>query len=159
MLWDPSLVDVDIIGSSFQEIHSHVKVSGLSFLLTSLYASPFFDRRKLLWDSLSSLGPSIILPWLILGDFNDISSASKKFGGLPPNRYKISCFNNFLHACNLVDLGFEGPRFTWTNCRDHNNIIRTRIDRGHASPSWLQLFPNTKIFHLPRVRSDHCPLF
>lgn len=59
MLWDPSFVDVDILASSFQEIHSHVKVSGFSFLLTSLYASPSFERRKLLWDSLSSLGPSL----------------------------------------------------------------------------------------------------
>lgn len=73
MLWDPNAVDVDIIGSSFQEIHSHVKVSGSSFILSSLYASPNFDRRKLLWDSLSSLGPSITLPWILLGDFNDIS--------------------------------------------------------------------------------------
>ncbi|KAF7827350.1 reverse transcriptase [Senna tora] len=67
-------------------------------------------------------------------------------------------FNSFLNNCNLLDLGFVGPLFTWTNCQQDGHIIRTRIDRAHATHSWINLFPNSKVYHLPRAHSDHCPI-
>lgn len=93
-----------------------------------------------------------------MGDFNDIASPREKFGGNLPNRTKMAIFNNFLNKSNLVDLGFSGPLFTWTNNREFGRTIRTRIDRCHANPSWISLFPNSKVFHLPRIHSDHCPI-
>ena len=82
----------------------------------------------------------------------------KKFGGRPPSLYKMSTFNDFLNSCNLFDLGFSGPLFTWTNNREHGKTIRTRIHRCHANLPWLNLFPNSNVTHLPRTHSDHCPL-
>lgn len=93
-----------------------------------------------------------------MGDFNEIANRNEKFGGRPPSSSKMAFFNNFLNTSNLIDLGFKGPKFTWTNCRDNNRLIRTHIDRFHANQNWLSMFPNTKILHLPRVKSDHCPL-
>lgn len=83
---------------------------------------------------------------------------NKKFGGRHPNRLKIETFNRFLFKANLLDLGFVGLRFTWTNGRSLDAIIRTRIDRAHANPNWLNLFLETKVFHLPCLFSDHCPI-
>lgn len=82
----------------------------------------------------------------------------EKIGGRPPNRIKMKTFNNFLYKANLLDLGFVGPRNTWTNCRQDRSIIRTQIDRAHANPNWLNIFPETKVIHLPRLNSDHCPI-
>lgn len=159
MLWDPSTVTVDIIAASFQEVHSHIKVQLSPFLLTTIYASLHHDIRKILWDRLGSLlGSSLNLPWLIVGDFNYIANKNENFGGCPPNNRKMFLFNQFLYGGNLIDLGFEGPKYTWTNCRDNNRLIKTRIDRFHANSDWISLFPNSKVFHLPRIRSDHCPL-
>lgn len=158
MLWNPTTIQVNILASSFQEIHAHGKVQNFSFILTGLYASPIFNIRKNLWESLSIMSQALSYPWVLLGDFNDISNRDEKFGGLPPSQYKMNCFNNFLNISNLIDLGFEGPRFTWLNGREHHSLIRTRIDRVHANSSWLALFPNSKVFHLPRVKSDHCPI-
>lgn len=104
------------------------------------------------------MGKFIDIPWVLLGDFNDISSNNEKFGGLPACQTKINCFNKFLKDSNLIYLGFEGPRFTWPNGRDHHVLVRTRIDRVHANKHWLTLLPNSKVFHLPRVKSDHCPI-
>lgn len=64
-----------------------------------------------------------------MGDFNDISRPQEKFGGRPLSRVKMETFNNFLYKANLIDLGFIGPKFSWTNCRQDRSIIRTRIDR------------------------------
>lgn len=158
MLWDPNTVSVDIIASSFQEVHSHIKVQHTSFLLTAIYASPHYDIRKIIWDKLGSLSSSLIILWLLMGDFNDISNRNEKFGGCPPNPRKMFLFNQFLNRGNLIDLGFKGPKYTWTNCRENNRLIKTRIERFHANPDWISMYPNSKVFHLPRVRSDHCPL-
>ncbi|KAF7844372.1 reverse transcriptase [Senna tora] len=49
----------------------------------------------------------------------------------------------------LIDLGFSGPLFTWTNNHQNGTIIRTRIDRAHANQSWLNLFLDSKVYHLP----------
>lgn len=98
------------------------------------------------------------LPWLIMGDFNDISNTKEKFGGRHPDLNKMALFNDFLNTCNLIDLGFIGPLFTWSNNREHGKTIRTRIDRCHANSSWLNIFPNSIVSHLPRTHSDHCPI-
>lgn len=67
-------------------------------------------------------------------------------------------FLNFLKKANLIDLGFRGPKFTWTNCRESCSLIRTRIGRSHANVTWLNLFPDSQVTHLPRLSSDHWPI-
>lgn len=158
VLWHPHIVTIEPMASSFQEIHCRVKVNNLFFILSAIYARPKYDIRKNLWTSLSTAFTNLSLPWLLMGDFNDIASTKEKFGGRPPNLNKIMFFNDFLNSCNLIDLGFTGPLFTWTNNRDCGQTIKTRIDRCHANPLWLQLFPNSNVTHLPRTHSDHCPI-
>lgn len=80
----------------------------------------------------------------MLGDFNEISHSREQFGGQPSNRYKMDLFNSFLNKGNLLDFGFVGPRFTWTNGRHPEVIIRTRIYRDHANSNWLNLFSLNK---------------
>lgn len=158
LLWNPLNITIDPLASSFQELHCKVTVSNSSFILSAIYASPTYSLREKLWLNLSNTFCHFNLPWIIMGDFNDIASPREKFGGNPPNRTKMATFNNFLNKSNLVDLGFSGPLFTWTNNREFGCTIRTRIDRCHANPRWISLFPNSKVFHLPRIHSDHCPI-
>lgn len=149
VLWNPNSVPLEPIASSFQEIHLECKVTNFSFLLTAIYASPIFERRKLLWSSFTNLTTILSKPWLIIGDFNDIAKLSEQ---------KMSVFNNFLTNYGLVDLGFLGSPFTWTNGRIGNQIVRTQIDRAHANCEWLSHFLDIKVIHLPKPRLDHNPL-
>ena len=55
--------------------------------------------------------------WLCLGDFNEIMDANEKFGGLPKSRRQMMGFRDTLLSCNLHDLGFVGPKYTWSNMR------------------------------------------
>ncbi|KAK9145579.1 hypothetical protein Sjap_005482 [Stephania japonica] len=55
-------------------------------------------------------------------------------------------------------LGFEGPRFTWTNRRLGDQRIAARLDRGVVEQRWLDAFPNAIIIHLCLPRSDHLTL-
>lgn len=43
--------------------------------------------------------------------------------------------------------------------REKNNAIYERLGRGWTNVEWLTLFPESKLTHLPRVASDHCPIF
>ena len=118
LLWNegPSF-SVEIITCSEHSIHSLIKVHSpsLYFLFTAVYAPPQFNKRKPFWDYLQNLAVNISLPWLLLGDFNDMISEEEKLGGLPVNRTRMMAFRNCLDNYGLMDLGFHGPRFTWTN--------------------------------------------
>ena len=86
-------------------------------------------------------------------------SEEEKLGGLPVNRTRITAFRNCLDKCGLIDLGFHGPRFTWTyKIPAWQSTIKERLDRGLGNVEWTLLFPSAEIHHLPRVKSDHCPI-
>lgn len=60
--------------------------------------------------------------------------------------------------CNLIDLGYTGPPFAWTNKREPLGLIKERIDRVWMNAEWRSIFPDSRLFHLPIMQSDHCPL-
>ena len=99
---------MEILTHSEYSIHALVKVpsTSFSFLLIAIYALPNFNKRKLFWDHLQNLATAISLPWVLLGDFNDMLSDDKKLGGLPLNRTCISTFQACMDNCGLMDLGF-----------------------------------------------------
>ena len=93
-----------------------------------------------------------------MGDFNDVIDGTKKLGGNPVSLRRITAYRNCMNFCNMIDLGFFGASFTWTNRRDINALIQQRIDRCWTNSDWTLLFPDANVTHLPRVSSDHCPL-
>ena len=97
------------------------------------------------------------MPWVTLGDFNEMTCQTEKWGGRPISKIRTDLFNKTLSECNLIDLGFVGPKFTWSNNRKHAPI-HERLDRGCANDLWFNKFPNSAIHHLPKITSDHCPL-
>lgn len=51
----------------------------------------------------------------IIGDFNAIAGESDKWGGNPTLNKNSRAFREFIFEAQLVDLGFKGPAYTWTN--------------------------------------------
>ena len=153
-------MDVTILASIEQEIHAVIKVhsSNLSWLITAIYASPRYRERRILWDNLIQVTTLHNLPWLVLGDLNEILSSENKLGGRPINIHRAMVFQQCLNSCNLLDLGFQGPKFTWVNERDFLALIQERIDHCFANSSWRTLFPEASIYHLTKLHSNHCPV-
>ena len=143
LFWRSDLVDVKVISATEQEVHALVRVSPSSshWLLSAIYASPRFADRLVLWNNLKLIADSHNLPWAVMGDFNDMVSQEEKFGGNPICHTRVRAYMNCMDYCHLLDLGFSGPKFTWTNMRGVADLIQERIDRAWANSNWKLLFP------------------
>ena len=111
-------------------------------LVLGLKKELFYGIILLLWLEYHNL------PWVIARDFNEPLTADNKFGGREISVSKSLLFNECLDKCNMIDLGFSGPRFTWTNHKEADAFIQERIDRFFVNPKWYTLFPEAKVTHL-----------
>ncbi|KAJ6729976.1 hypothetical protein OIU85_020844 [Salix viminalis] len=109
--------------------------------------------RESLWTYFDGLAKASNLPWLVMGDFNDISCASEKCGGNFDSGG--SAFVDWISRNQLIDLGFSGSKFTWCNKRNAEGIIWKRIDRGLSNIAWRLMFPEAHLSHLPALILDH----
>ena len=160
LLWKIEEVEVFVLSSTEQEIHARVKIccSNLSWFISLIYASPRLNERRILWSNLTKVAQLHQLPWLLLGDFNEVLSGEDKYGRRSININRALEFKDCLDCCNFLDLGFSGPKYTWSNRRQISNLILERIDRYFANPAWRLLNPEASITHLTRVYFDHCPV-
>ena len=159
-LWNSDRVEVTHLSSTEQEIHAVVKVrnSNSSWMLSAVYASPRTAERHILWNNLAKVSELHNMPWVVAGDFNEPLIGEDKFGGRAVSVNRSLLFKECLDKCSMIDIGFSGPRFTWTNRRDLHGLIQERIDRFFVNPSWCLLYPEAKVVHLTRCHSDHCPV-
>jgi hypothetical protein len=121
--------------------------------LTGFYGEPKWQDRYKSWDKMRELNGQYDLPWVVLGDFNEILFSHEKDGGNPRSQNMMQAFRDSLDDCGLVDLGFTGDSFTWKRGR-----LRERLDRAVANHSWSHLFPNAMVRHLEYAHSDHRPI-
>ena len=162
VLWNSTVAEVMLtqLAKTEQEIHVTVKVldSNLTWVLSSIYACPRLAERRLLWNNLSSIASLHHLPWLMVGDFNELLSCNDKQGGNPLNPRRVQLFKDCLDAYETVDLGFHGPKFTLVNKRETGQYIQERLDRAFANYDWKGLYPEASVNHLACTHSDHCPV-
>ncbi|KAK4710478.1 hypothetical protein R3W88_004991 [Solanum pinnatisectum] len=126
-----------------------------SWLFSALYAS-----NEFLWDSLRRISQTHSGPWFLGGDFNEVLQAKDKLGGKSINNNHTNILWHRLNKCNMIDLGFKGSKYTWTNKRYKNmkDLIMERLDRCLANDPWVVHYPDSTVTHLPRTHSNHCPL-
>ncbi|KAJ1378068.1 Endonuclease/exonuclease/phosphatase superfamily [Sesbania bispinosa] len=73
-------VTLQVLHSGPQAISILVTKTSTSWILTGVYASPNPALRRLLWEDLVQLRGAFNLPWLLIGDFNDILWCSEQGG-------------------------------------------------------------------------------
>ncbi|CAL8990846.1 unnamed protein product, partial [Prunus brigantina] len=114
---------------------SEGQVSQKPWLFSAIYARPCSVKKEKLWEHLNFVASCHQMPWLLAGDFNDILQAEDKDGGV--SLCRLIGMKKWFDANNMIDLGFSGPRFTWTNRR-----VFERIDRAICNEKWRSLFAN-----------------
>ncbi|KAL2939928.1 hypothetical protein RDABS01_001310 [Bienertia sinuspersici] len=98
------------------------------------------------------------LPCLCIGDFNLLLNPSEKKGGGGFNFQEAEILQDLMTTCNLLDLGFIGHEFTWSNNRGGEEHIQERLDRCLVTQDWKELYPGASVSHLDKRKSDHLPL-
>lgn len=99
-------------------------------------------------------------PWIVTSDFNAIFFPNEHRRGNFFNYVaKPRSFSDFVFRNNLLDLGFVGPEFSW--CNGQSGLARrwARLERFLANCSWISNFDSYCNQHLPRIQSNHAPLF
>ena len=67
--------------------------------------------------------------WVCGGDFNEILSPGEKTGGDDWPFSDMLRFRNVLVCCDLMDMGYVGPKLTWDNRREDGANIQEGLDR------------------------------
>nr|XP_009790175.1 PREDICTED: uncharacterized protein LOC104237683 [Nicotiana sylvestris]XP_016461404.1 PREDICTED: uncharacterized protein LOC107784743 [Nicotiana tabacum] len=111
LMWKQEELTTDLVATTDQEIHVNIQVRGTShiWLLSLVYASTDLANRSILLNNLETIARNHTLLWLLCGDFNEVTSASEKFGGRPINNTRANTFIQCLNNLDMIDLGFKGP--------------------------------------------------
>jgi hypothetical protein len=128
------------------------------WILSCIYGPPKRSDRRVFWESIAAIGDGFEASWLCIGDFNSVVNQSEKTGGRPVSSSSKCPFRRFIDHFGMIDVGFAGNPFTWSNNRTGLENIKERLDRGLASPSWVILHPKYSLIHLPAHNSDHNPI-
>ncbi|XP_070009492.1 uncharacterized protein [Nicotiana sylvestris] len=160
VLWDMSKVNVNNFVRRNNEIHAVIEVPHIRhpWLFSSIYASTKIASRNQIWDNITNTFDNYKGAWLLGGDFNDWE-ANEKLGGNPVNRRRVAKLWSKINYYNIMDLGFKGCKYIWSNNRKYrSNLIMERLDNIFSNDSWINLFPKASVIHLPKIYSDHNPI-
>jgi hypothetical protein len=134
-------------------------LDNMQFGLVCVYGDPHHHDTHLIWDQVTNFVVSNSgLPILCTGDMNELMHAHEKSGLGRPDRRRIETFCNYVNQCGFVDLSYSGPAYTWSNKRRDCTTTFEWLDHSLANAEWCHAYPNTIVYHLPMLRSDHAPI-
>lgn len=126
--------------------------------LTGFYGEAQRERRYRSWDCLRMLHTRSSLPWLCVGDYNEVLNAEEQFGGVGRTERQMEGFRDAVSVCGFTDLGYIGLPYTWDNRQHGDRNVKVRLDQGLANASFLNLYRQVKVWHVQNTLSDHCGL-
>ncbi|XP_062014109.1 uncharacterized protein LOC133730559 [Rosa rugosa] len=121
--------------------------------ITGFYGHARTGDRGDYWQLLRDLADLDSLPWVIIGDFNEILNNSEKLGGPLRSERQMRGFRDALGYGDLADLGFQGAKMTWWNSE-----TQIRLDRAVGTSTWSDIFGYSRVKHLSPSDSDHVPI-
>ncbi|KAL9662142.1 hypothetical protein QQ045_026972 [Rhodiola kirilowii] len=87
---------------------------------------------------------------LILGDFNEVLFSWESVGKRIRREWQMRRFREIIGDCALVDLGYKGSQFTFSNRREGDFEAKARLDRAFANEGWRKLLPDHELTFIRR---------
>ncbi|XP_019191056.1 PREDICTED: uncharacterized protein LOC109185569 [Ipomoea nil] len=147
---------------SYSDNHVDIEVSMLGFdkwRMTGFYGFSKRPQRRESWDLIHSLAKKSDLPWVIIGDFNDLLFQYEKRGGNPHPDNLLRGFGETIEECGLTQLPMSGYPFTWEKGKGTPNWIEERLDKVLATQDWRELVADANVQNILTRKSDHSALF
>ncbi|XP_074297460.1 uncharacterized protein LOC141628161 [Silene latifolia] len=155
--WWNKEIKCEFVSSSVHHMDFIIREENGDWRVTGFYGWPMVADRHLSWELLRVLGRQSTLPWMCIGDYNEILYANEMRGGQRA-RWQMNNFREAADECGLVDVRYEGYAFTWDNGQAGDDNRQSRIDRAMGNNDWMEKFPYARLRHLEREWSDHSPL-
>lgn len=121
----------------------------------ALYGEPKTEQRHNFWDLLRFVRSKWSGPWICARDFNEALSRNEHLSRGDRGENQIRLFRECPEDCDLVDLGFSGPKYTWNNRQEGNSNVKVRLDRAVANGQFIQLFDDYHVENIITSSSDH----
>ncbi|KAK1652758.1 hypothetical protein QYE76_070563 [Lolium multiflorum] len=103
--------------------------------LTTWYGEANRSMRFKTWDMMRYLKADCDLPWVSIGDFNEVLQREELMGPNDREMSRINLFRDVVDACQLCDLGYTGLDWTFERklpcgeyCRNMENSISGMIE-------------------------------
>ncbi|KAM0853806.1 hypothetical protein ACQ4PT_050835 [Festuca glaucescens] len=129
--------------------------SGDTWRATFVYGEPRREKRHEFWDLLRRLRDQREGPWICCGDFNEVLTHDEYYGSNDRSDAQMQLFRQCLEDYGLVDLGFTGPKFTWTNKQEAETNVRVRLDRAVVNGAFSNRFDDCRVENIVTTTSDH----
>lgn len=104
-------VNINIWEFSNQSISLELKLDTQSWICTAVYASPNPTIRDIFWQHLYNISSNIHLPWMLVGDWNEILLPGEQKGCIFSHN-RAAAFGRVLDVCGLLNLNTTGGKFT-----------------------------------------------
>lgn len=133
LLWkNEVVVDTQTYSPNHIDVHVSSPMHAL-WRMTDVYGHPEERLKIETCRLLRHLRAGDSLPWMCIGDFNEILCSEERNSRIPKLLRPMQDFQSTLLHCGLVDLGFQGYRYTWRNGRRGDAWVEQRLDRAYAS--------------------------
>ncbi|XP_028061260.1 uncharacterized protein LOC114264768 [Camellia sinensis] len=148
--WDDNL-QLDVRQKTKHHIRCVVTLSNrlIQWATSFIYAPSQRSVHKEFWESFRKIAEGNQYPWMCIGDINEIGSCSEKQGGVAVRMSQVQKFQELLSECKLMDLGFKGAAYTWSNNQMGEHNVRERLDRAVTSMEWRVLYSQAQVSNVP----------
>ncbi|KAL9690315.1 hypothetical protein QQ045_010712 [Rhodiola kirilowii] len=115
ILWKEDQV-VSLTSYSSHHIDVVVELEA-QFRLTLFYGDPRAQNRGSSWDLIRRLAGLCDLPWIVMGDFNEVCYNWEATRVRQREESRMRAFRDVLEECGLFDLDCNGNSYTFSNKR------------------------------------------
>ncbi|XP_031127599.1 uncharacterized protein LOC116029695 [Ipomoea triloba] len=159
LVWNKSMLNLEVIDSNSQTIHCKVFEGGTTHLHVSFaYVRPNPRANELFWIECKTFSDALSGPWVMMGDFSDIASLNDHWGSEQINMSNLDRFCSAYSDCGLMEVSSTGPNFTWLRQIGGRTVTRKKLDHVFWNLEAQEAFPEAKARVLARTHSDHHPI-
>lgn len=113
IFWN-SPIKFEILGYPVYHIDCSVEDPGSEpWRMTLFYGEAQTHLRYQTWDILKGIGTLSNIPWLCIGDFNEVLRPDEQEGIGERSNAQIQVFRDVVDACMLMDIGYQGHFLTY----------------------------------------------
>ncbi|XP_019181782.1 PREDICTED: uncharacterized protein LOC109176840 [Ipomoea nil] len=147
---------------SYSKNHVDIEVTMPGFQkwrMTGFYGFAQRWRRNESWELIRSLSHRSQLPWVMIGDFNDLLYQHEKRGGNPHPEALLRGFGETIDECGLAQLPMQGYPYTWERGEGTVDWIEERLDKVLVTQEWRDVVRDASVLNILTRQSDHSALF